>query len=428
MRPNPPVAFLLALLVAASAPAEPTVLRGVVLTTDRTIDCTSNEAIIAGVFKNCTSDQQRAYALWRFFIQRNRHKEKARQVDRGNAAELMTKTGYALCGTWAYHYAQLAATGGLTAARVGLNGHWVAAVKYWGDWHTYDIDMIAVYAKADGVVASPGEIRRLKDAKGRYVLRHGPPVKSFPWYMASDSIKGTAGLYSRTSIGKPHAKRPWKWKYDLRLRPGVQFNFSWWPDPDVGFVSITHVPNVRSKRKYKNLREYLESDWDYYRQKPGKPKWTWGYRRGGLPGNPLSSWNGINGNGRLTYDLARDGFKYALSMVASADNVKVAGGRLALADPSRSGSFVLDFAIPYPYGDAWLEKPLPAAGLTVELAAGRHSYRKVYPTGGVDDGKRIRLASAISNSRSPWPPAASRWSTSRPSASSTTTSWSCPSC
>jgi len=381
----------LAICAFAAAGEDSPVLRGIVLTTDRTVDATSDEAIGRCLFKPGMNEQQKAYVLWRFFIQRNRHKEKARLEDDGNAAELMTKTGYALCGTWAKHYASLAADLGLTATRVGLNGHWVAAVKYWGDWHAYDVDMLAIYVKPDGVVASPGEIRTLKDARGEYVLRRGPAVKSFPWYMASDSIEGTARLYSRTSLGAPLPPRKPKWVYDLRLRAGMEISWSWYGDPDVGFVCITHLPNVRSKRKFKTLRGYLLSDWDYYRQQSGKPRWSWGYRRGGLPGNPLSSWNGINGNGRLTFDLGRDNFRYALGMMESSRNLQVAGGRLALKDASRPGWFVLNFRTPYPYGDAWIEKPLPAAGLKIELSADGKSYREVYPAGGADDGRRIRL-------------------------------------
>ncbi len=390
--------FRLALLVlcvcAAAATArgqDGAVLRGVVLTTDRTVDATSNASIAKGLLAPPMTEQQKAYTLWRFFVRRNRHKEKAVQQDPGNAAELMTKTGYALCGTWADTFAALAADAGLTSTRVALNGHWVTAVKYWGDWHAYDADMLAVYAKAGGVVASPGQIRRLKDAEGKYVLRNGPPVKSFPWYMGSDSIKGTAALYSRTSVGSPYPKKDRKWKYDLRLRTGTEISWSWYGDPDVGFVSVTHLPNVRSKRKLKNLREYLEGDFDYYTQQPGKRAWSWGYRRGGLPGNPLSSWNGINGNGRLTFDLGRDGFRHALAMAQEATGLAVSDGKLCLADPDKAGSLVLDFALPYPYGDAWIEKPLPTEGVKVELSLDGKRYRQVYPGGGADDGKRIRL-------------------------------------
>jgi len=383
--------LILALVAPPAGGDEKNELRGIVLTTDRTVDATSNAAIVKGLIREGMTDQQKAYALWRFFVQRNRHKEKAAAEDDGNAAELMTKTGYALCGTWARHCAHLAADADLTAATVGLNGHWVAAVSYWGDWHAYDVDMLAVYAKADGVVGSPGEIRRLKGADGKYVLRHGPAVKSFPWYMASDSIEGTAGLYSRTSVGKPLEKRQWKWKYDLRLRPGAEISWSWYGDPDVGFVCLSHLPNVRSARQFKTLREYLEGDFDYYLQEPGKPKWSWGYRRGGLPGNPLSSWNGINGNGRLTFDLGRGGFRHALAMAETHENLQVKGGKLALTDAGKAGSLVLDFQLPYPYGDAWIDKPLPEEGLTIALSVDGKNYRPVYPSGGVDDGKRIRL-------------------------------------
>jgi len=364
---------------------------GIVLTTDRTVDASSPETIAAGVCRPDRTPQQNAYRLWKFFIQRNRHKEKAPEIDRGNPAELMNRTGYALCGTWANLWAEAATAAGFKATRVGLHGHWVGAVEYWGGWHTYDIDMLAVYAKANGIVAAPGEIRRLKDADGHYVLRNGPPVKSFPWYMGSDSIAGVAALYSNASVYKPYKKRPWKWHYNLRLRPGAELTWSWYGDPEVGFVCITHLPNVRSKKTCKTLREYLEGDFDYYRQTEGKGKWSWGYRRGGLPGNPLSSWNGINGNGRLTCDLGKGGFKYALAMAESTENLKVESGKLTLADPAKDGSLVLDFSLPYPYGDAFLDKPLPAEGLKVELFTPRRKWREVWPRGGVDDGKRIRL-------------------------------------
>lgn len=388
----PVFVLLIQTSIAASAPAAgPGELRGIVLTTGRTVDATSNEAIAEALLKHGMTDQQKAYALWRFFIQRNRHKEKAPEEDPGNAAELMTKTGYALCGTWADLYARLAAAGGLTATRVGLKGHWVGAVSYWGDWHAYDVDMLAVYAKPDGVVGSPSEIRRLKDKDGKYVLRHGPAVKSFPWYMASDSIQGTAELYGTTSVYKPYEQRPWKWVYDLRLRPGMEISWSWYGDPEVGFVSVTHVPKVRSKREHKSLAEYLADDWDYYTQQPGKAKWHWGYRRGGLPGNPLSSWNGINGNGRLTFDLGRGGFRHALAMAESVENLQVTAGKLALADAGKDGRLVLNFKIPYPYGDAWIAKPLPDSGLVVELSGDGKAWRQVHPQGGTDDGKRIRL-------------------------------------
>ncbi|HET6427452.1 MAG TPA: hypothetical protein VFJ30_03510 [Phycisphaerae bacterium] len=376
-------------LAAAAGAGE---VSGIVLTTDRTVDASSAETIAAGVCRPDRTPQQNAYSLWKFFVQRNRHKEKAPEIDPGNPAELMNRTGYALCGTWANLWAEAATAAGFQATRVGLQGHWVGAVEYWGDWHTYDIDMLAVYAKADGIVAAPGEIRRLKDpATGQYVLRNGPPVKSFPWYMGSDSIAGVAALYSNASLYKPYEKRPWKWTYNLRLRPGAELTWSWYGDPDIGFACISHLPDVRSKKTYKSLREYLEGDFDYYTQTDGKPTWSWGYRRGGLPGNPLSSWNGINGNGRLTYDLGKDGFRYALQMAESAENLKVEAGRLALADPAKAGVLVLDFALPYPYGDAFMDKPLPAEGLKVELSTPRTKWREVYPRGGVDDDRRIRL-------------------------------------
>ncbi|KKL64456.1 hypothetical protein LCGC14_2164850, partial [marine sediment metagenome] len=70
----------------------------------------------------------------------------------------------------------------------------------------------------------------------------------------------------------------------------------------------------------------------------------------------------------------------------------VAGGKLALADPNKDGSLVLNFALPYAYGDGWVAKPLPAKGLSIELSADGKRFRRVWPDGaGADDGERIRL-------------------------------------
>jgi len=380
--------FLLAVLPAWGGTEG---LRGVVLTTDRTVDMTSNEAIIRSVCKEGMTPQQKCIALWRTIVLRGIHKGNPPFEDRGNIAELMTKYGQALCGTYAYNFAQLVAGTGMPAARVGLKGHWVTAVKYWGGWHTYDVDMWNYYAKADGVVAAPGEIRRLKDKDGRYVLRYGPPVRSYPWYIGSETLKGLFSLYAVTSIGNPYPReRKWKWKYGLTLRPGQEIILSWYPDPDVGFVCVTHVPRVRSPRKHRTLREYLEDDYDYYRRKAGKKKWHWGYRRGGLRSNARQSWNGVGGNGRVVFDLLREGGKYALAMAASHENLAVRDGRLVLTDPGKGGWFVLDFDTPYVYGDGWVEKPVPPGVEKIEVFDGR-AWRTVYPRGGVDDGKRIRL-------------------------------------
>lgn len=389
-----------AALNAADDPAPPpAIVTGLRLTNDRTVDCTSDDAILKGVLKDGMTEQQKAIALWRFYIQRNMHKEMSRTTDNGNTAELMTKTGYGLCGNWGHHLAQLAATGGMKASSVYLNGHVVAAIHYWGDWHMLDADMNAIYPKADGVLASPDEIRNLKDAAGQFLLRNGPPLKPYPWYLGPDSLKGVNGLYDKSAVNQPYAKRDYKWKYNLSLRPGQEISWSWYGDPDVGFVCLDHLPteDCGKKLEFKTLREYLESDYDYYQREKGKPKWSWGNRRGGLRPNPLQTWNGTLGNGRVTFDMSQENGAYALQIVESSANLALKEGQLALINPAKEGSFVLNFTIPYSYGDAWIEKPLPGEGLKVEINTQGNDWSTVYPIdpaaqgGSLDDGVRIRL-------------------------------------
>jgi hypothetical protein len=93
------------------------------------------------------------------------------------------------------------------------------------------------------------------------------------------------------------------------------------------------------------------------------------------------------GNGRLIFDLGAAGFKNALDLASASENLEVKDGKLALADPAKAGTLTLDFKLPYAYGDAWVEKPLPEKGLKLAL-----NDTQVYPGGaGVDDGQRIRL-------------------------------------
>lgn len=380
-------------MAAPAAAAEAAALSNIVLTTDRTVDCSSHQTIARGVWRDGMNDQQKAYAMWRFFLGRFMHKEDAGvDTDGGNASEHFTKTGYCVCGQWAGLYAGCMADNGMTATVTGLNGHNIDGVQYWGDWHAYDIDMCDLYVRPDGIVANPYDIKRAKTPDGKYVFRAGAPVKSFPWYLGPDSIKESIGLYEKVNVGAPVAPQATrKWNYDLVLLPGQEMVWSWYGDPDVGFVCLSHLPDVRSSKNTKSLREYIEGDYDYYQEADGKPKWSWGNRRGGLRPNPLGSWNGNGGNGRLVMDLGADGFRNARAMASAWDNLEVKDGKLALQDPSKPGSFTLEFGGPYIYGDAWVEKPLPEGGVRIECRSGAESH-PVYPGGaGVDDGKRIRL-------------------------------------
>ena len=378
---------------------------GIVLSNDRTVDCSSHQSIAKAIWHDDMNEQQKSYAMWRFFMGRFMHKEDAGlDTDGGNAVEHFTKTGYCVCGQWASLYAGCMADNGMTATVTGLNGHNINGVQYWGDWHAYDIDMCDLYVWSNGIVANPGDIKRAKDADGKYVFRSGAPIKSFPWYLGPDSIADSISLYANVSIGAPVAAQTTrKWNYNLSLRPGQEIIWSWYGDPDVGFVCLSHLPDVRSKKNTKSLHEYLEGDYDYYQEADGKPKWNWGYRRGGLRPNPIGSWNGNGGNGRLTMDLAADGFRNAQAMATAWDNLEVKDGKLALMDATQSGTFTLEFGGPYIYGDAWVEKPLPEKGLKIELIYDDHGPRTigVYPGGvSVDDGKRIRFFDQVRRSSS----------------------------
>lgn len=399
MRPT----WLVVALLLSFAPlfaGEPAGLKKVILSTDRTVDFSSEKSILRDVWEEGFTPQQKALALWRCIIQRNCHKQISPMEDRGNMAELMTKYGYCMCGNWAYHSSRLFAAGDMESGRVGLKGHWVTWVKYWEGLHSLDFDMWAVYSKANGMICSPGEMRRLKE--NGMVMRETPSEKSYPWYIGADSIKGMASCYGRASPAKATGKATPKWRGGINLRPGMEINFSYYPDPDIGFVSISHCPNygIKGHKPFTSLKEYLESDYNYYAiglggggVSPKKEKWTWGYRRGGLTSAPLGAWPGVGGNGRVTFDLGKDGFKNALAMADDVTNLEVKDGKLALADAAKPGSLVLNFAHAYPFADGFIAKPLPEKGVKVEVSVGNKAprWQACYPTGGQDDGKRIRL-------------------------------------
>jgi len=112
-----------ALLICGALHAEEPCLSGIVLTTDRTIDCTSHQTIAKAVWHDGMNEQQKAYAMWRFFISRNMHKEIASPCieDPGNASELLIKSAYSLCGDWATRWANCMADNGMQGGRVFMS-------------------------------------------------------------------------------------------------------------------------------------------------------------------------------------------------------------------------------------------------------------------------------------------------------------------
>lgn len=393
----------------AQAPGGPAVAQaapgvaGIVLTNNRTLDVSSPDAIVKGLIKDEMNPQQKAYTLWKYFTQRGTHREDAPYEDTANTAELMNKYGYCLCGTWGWNFANLATIAGLEASPLGIKGHVVAQVKYGGGWHVYDADMWDIYADKDGVVLPLGEITKLTDAAGKSVL---PPIVSCPFYEGSAPV---TQLFVGNAPNQAMTRADGKWKYQLDLRPGAEVSWYWHGDPEVGSASVTHIIQVtdgytrqdeRNLKHHKTISEYLADTWDYYQNesenpKPVKEKYTWGYRRGGINAASQMYWNGSSSNGRLTMDLGHDRFANALAMMDEPQNVEVKDGKLTLKDAAKNGSFVLDFRMPYVYADGWVEKPLPEKGLKIEITTDGKAFKEVYPTGGLDDGKRIRLVEFI---------------------------------
>ena len=217
---NTIVAALLLALLSTAALAD---VKGAWITTDRTVDCSSLETIVAGVIKPDMTDEQKAIAMYDFYrlrVYHYRNLPESRNIIKG-----INVLGNTLCGSQATVMKGLLATIGIKARVVSHPGHTFYEAFYDGKWHGYDT-MTNFYVFTRGEkrnVASFEELNKdpslIKDA-----VKEGRACEGI---VACGDRAANFSKKIHVLNYKP-LKNTWSPK-DYTLRPGEQLVRSWWP-------------------------------------------------------------------------------------------------------------------------------------------------------------------------------------------------------
>jgi len=126
------------------------------LRSSATIDCSSLEAVVAGVVTPGMTAEEKALALWRFVMDACYHGRWGTSLD---GLEHLNVYGYGYCGTYAAVLESLWWTAGLTARHVNIGNHAATEVYYDNGWHYIDADTRAYYLLKDNrTIASLDEL------------------------------------------------------------------------------------------------------------------------------------------------------------------------------------------------------------------------------------------------------------------------------
>lgn len=328
------------------------------LTTDRSVDTSSAEAMARSLVREGMTDQEKALAVYNYVRRTMFHYRYLPDLAGGGTMDLINGVGYCLCTPTAGTQARLATLAGLNGHVLTTTGHGSVAVQYGGQWHWMDAflggcawnkDRTAI-ATLDELVADPSLLRRDNPS----------PVPLFPcravlvedalrWEPANQEYHKTCGPddFDWTARSAPGKHEPMVWSdtssLAITLRPGETYVRLW--DHIPGMYFLFQTPEDMAPPHHFCGIEAEQRDtvnWPYW--KPYVKEITSTDPTTRLPRTVKTGryW----ANGRLTWrpDLSAAD---VLAPMANVRNLRVDGGRLVLVDPAQPGSFEWGVRTPY---------------------------------------------------------------------------------
>jgi len=124
------------------------------------LDLADVDAIIRHVCPKGMSDAEKAMALYRFVLEHIEMWALPNPSGASRPMQILNLYGYCNCSGFAQTLATLANCAGLKARTLGIGGHAVMEMHYDGAWHLFDSNMMGIYPKADGTLASAEEVHK----------------------------------------------------------------------------------------------------------------------------------------------------------------------------------------------------------------------------------------------------------------------------
>ena len=193
------------------------------VTTDRTVDCSSYETILAGALRPGMTDEQKAIALYDFYRQRVYHYRN--MPESRNPLKCINVLGNTLCGSQATCMKGLLTAAGIRTRVVSHPGHTFYEAFYGGKWHGFDtMCHFYVFTRGKGRnVASFAELNADPSLIAEAVKEHRACAGMCPC-----GDKPMAFAQKVRVLNYQPQKSDWSVK-DYRLRAGEEIVRSWWP-------------------------------------------------------------------------------------------------------------------------------------------------------------------------------------------------------
>jgi hypothetical protein len=349
----------IACIPAAERIEPPGLVRAIRVLPDRAPDCTSLPAIVASVTRGCSTDDEKAVALYNFLNLALYHFQYPNEPKGISALKLINSYGWSLCGGEHTVEAALWKTAGWKWRYVGWSdpGHTTVEAFYGGSWHYLDV-FLRFYAWRPDPAASNGRtIASQADLRASpAILQDGfvlDPARKVVYradnraemvgdvanwtapafLVCGDDIPGiVSGINHSNQAGSPEG---WNaivfddpsYSADVDLAPGWSLTVQWDPIPGGHWFSGRG-----------NAPGHTCGDKDY-RNCPAIGPILEPYRSDG-------QYRRTFGSGRLVFapDLSGEA---CLGSFASSENVRVEAGALVPADPGKAASVTVLLRSPY---------------------------------------------------------------------------------
>ena len=193
------------------------------VTTDRTVDCSSYETILAGLIRPGMTDEQKAIALYDFYRRRVYHY--MNMPESRNPVKCINVLGNTLCGSQATCMKGLLTAAGIKARVVSHPGHTFYEAFYGGKWHGFDT-MCHFYVFTRGKDRNVASFAEL-NADPSLIADAVKEGRACPGMCPCGDKPMSFAAKVRVLDYQPQ-KSDWSVK-DYTLRPGEEIVRSWWP-------------------------------------------------------------------------------------------------------------------------------------------------------------------------------------------------------
>ena len=340
-------AAVFAIGLCGCASAGPVGVSGIVIDTDRSVNCATVETIVADVCRDCKTDQTKAVALYDFMVRMvwmphvyGQPKEmiRGRLASVRDPLKVLNVYGAAGCDMQADVFCTLAAAAGLRARRLDPGfAHGSNEIGWGGKWHWMDVwlpcfllDEQGEIFSYDALMANRGLIDKAVAAgrtSSNWMFNPGPDLKTVKNASPHRAHAEGSGVKKCTYVE------------DLSLRPGESVTWLWdnvgkwyWPGEPYAFPAFKFPSAANCKQAFPYWEPYKEV----------------------LQGGP-HPWNNTHYRyyGNAVFVTAAAMTKRGLAdLGATLTNVSDGDGGLRPADPTRDAIVEIGFNLPYAIADS----------------------------------------------------------------------------